>query len=95
MTPEEKKHRLAILQRRIEELAHEKSRRMVGTTQRALVTGVSRKSAVELAARTDNNRVVNFAGDAALVGQFVEVNITAALPNSLRGELVAAVELAG
>ena len=95
VTPEEKKHRLAILQRRIEELAHEKSRRMVGTTQRALVTGVSRKSAVELAARTDNNRVVNFAGDAALVGQFVEVNITAALPNSLRGELVAAVELAG
>jgi tRNA-2-methylthio-N6-dimethylallyladenosine synthase len=95
VTPEEKKHRLAILQRRIEELAHEKSRRMVGTTQRVLVTGVSRKSALELAARTDNNRVVNFAGDAALVGQFVEVNITAALPNSLRGELVAAVELAG
>jgi tRNA-2-methylthio-N6-dimethylallyladenosine synthase len=95
VTPEEKKHRLAILQRRLEELAQEKSRRMVGTTQRVLVTGVSRKSAVELAGRTDNNRVVNFAGDAALVGQFVEVNITAALPNSLRGELVAAVQLAG
>jgi tRNA-2-methylthio-N6-dimethylallyladenosine synthase len=95
VTPEEKKHRLAILQRRIEELAYEKSRRMLGTTQRVLVTGVSRRSAVELAARTDNNRVVNFAGDATLVGQFVEVNITSALPNSLRGELVAAVELAG
>ena len=54
--------------------------------QRALVTGRSAKDAQELAARTDNNRVVNFAGDAGLVGQYVDVVITAALPHSLRGE---------
>ncbi len=95
VTPEEKKHRLAILQRRLEELAQEKSRRMVGSRQRVLVTGGSKKGAHELAARTANNRVVNFAGDAALVGRFVDVRITAALPNSLRGEQIVAVELAG
>jgi tRNA-2-methylthio-N6-dimethylallyladenosine synthase len=93
--PEEKKHRLAILQRRLEELAQAKSRRMVGSVQRVLVTGASRKNARELAARTDNNRVINFAGEPALVGRFVEVRVTAALPNSLRGELLAPVELAG
>lgn len=95
VTPEEKKHRLAILQRRLEELAHEKSRRMVGSVQEVLVTGRAKKDASELAARTANNRVVNFAGDAALIGQFVDVRITAALPNSLRGEQLVAVELAG
>jgi tRNA-2-methylthio-N6-dimethylallyladenosine synthase len=95
VTPEEKKHRLAILQRRLEELAHDKSRRMVGSVQRVLVTGVSRKHADEICGRTDNNRVVNFAGNAAQVGQFVEVRITAALPNSLRGECLAALEIAG
>jgi tRNA-2-methylthio-N6-dimethylallyladenosine synthase len=95
VTPEEKKHRLAILQRRLEELAQAKSRRMVGSVQRVLVTGVSRKNAQELAARTDNNRVINFAGDPSLVGGFVEVRVTAALPNSLRGELVAPLERAG
>ena len=95
VTPEEKKHRLAILQRRLEELAYEKSRRMVGSVQRVLVTGQSKKDARELAARTANNRVVNFAGDAALTGQFVDVRITAALPNSLRGERFLPVDLAG
>ncbi len=95
VTPEEKKHRLAILQRRLEELAHEKSRRMVGSVQQVLVTGHAKKDARELAARTANNRVVNFAGDAALIGQFVDVRITSALPNSLRGEQLVAVELAG
>ncbi len=94
-TPEEKKHRLAILQRRIEEQAHAKSARMVGSVQRVLVTGVSRKDADEICGRTDNNRVVNFAGEPTLVGHFVDVRITAALPNSLRGERVAAMELAG
>jgi tRNA-2-methylthio-N6-dimethylallyladenosine synthase len=86
---EEKKHRLAILQRRLEELAFGYSVRMVGTTQRVLVVHESRRSALELAARTENNRVVNFAGDPALIGHYVDVRITAALPNSLRGELVA------
>ena len=86
VSPEEKKHRLAILQRRLEELAHEKSRRMVGSVQRVLVTGTARKDATEMAGRTDNNRVVNFAGHPSLIGQFVDLRITAALPNSLRGE---------
>lgn len=87
VTPAEKKERLAILQQRLTELAHDKSRRMVGSVQRVLVTGSSRKNARELAARTANNRVVNFPGDAALIGRFVDVQITAALPNSLRGAL--------
>ncbi|MGE3390942.1 MAG: tRNA (N6-isopentenyl adenosine(37)-C2)-methylthiotransferase MiaB [Gammaproteobacteria bacterium] len=86
-TPEEKRHRLAILQRRIDELAQQKSRRMVGTTQRVLVVRPSRKDSHELAGRTENNRVVNFAGDAPLIGRYVDVRITEALPNSLRGEL--------
>ena len=60
---------------------------MVGTTQRVLVEGASRKNAGELAGRTDNNRVVNFAGDPRLAGQFVDVTITAALPHTLRGEI--------
>ena len=89
VSTEEKKHRLAILQRRLEELAHEKSRRMVGSVQRVLVTGTARKDATEMAGRTDNNRVVNFAGPASLAGQFVDIRITAALPNSLRGEILA------
>jgi len=52
-----------------------------------LVTGASRKNARELAGRTDNNRVVNFEGDPALAGRFIDINITAALPHSLRGEI--------
>jgi tRNA-2-methylthio-N6-dimethylallyladenosine synthase len=55
-----------------------------------LVTGPSAKNAREVSARTANNRVVNFAGDAALIGTYVDVAISAALPHSLRGELVAA-----
>jgi len=88
VTPEEKKHRLAILQRRLEELAQAKSQRMVGSVQRVLITRAARKDASELSGRTENNRVVNFAGPATLIGQFAEVRITAALPNSLRGELI-------
>jgi len=95
VTQEEKKHRLAILQRRLDELARQKSRRMVGSLQRVLVTGHSRKNARELAARTANNRVVNFAGEATLIGGFVDVRITAALPNSLRGEVWLPVDRAG
>ena len=89
-TTEEKKHRLAILQRRLAELAHAKSARMVGTEQRVLVIRAARKNSAELAARTENNRVVNFVGDPALIGQFIPLRITAALPNSLRGELILA-----
>ncbi len=89
VTLEEKKHRLAILQRQIESQAQAKSRQMVGSLQRVLVTGHARKDASELAARTDNNRVVNFAGAPEHIGTFVELRITAAFPNSLRGELPA------
>ena len=60
---------------------------MVGTRQRVLVTGHAAKDPRELAARTDNNRVVNFAGDAARSATTSTSTITAALPHSLRGEL--------
>ena len=86
----EKKRRLAVLQGRLEALAQAKSQRMVGTRQRVLVVHPSRKNSAELAARTENNRVVNFAGPASLLGSYVEVMITQALPNSLRGELLTA-----
>ncbi|MDY0069527.1 MAG: tRNA (N6-isopentenyl adenosine(37)-C2)-methylthiotransferase MiaB [Porticoccaceae bacterium] len=91
-TPEAvKKERLRILQGRIEQHALEISRRMVGSTQRLLVTGISKKDPGQLQGRTENNRVVNFrADDHQLIGAFVDVVITEALPHSLRGERVAA-----
>jgi tRNA-2-methylthio-N6-dimethylallyladenosine synthase len=85
---EVKKQRLAILQERINQQAAEISRNMVGTVQRILVSGPSRKDPGQLSGRTANNRVVNFKGSPELVGDFVEVSITEALPNSLRGELL-------
>ena len=85
---EVKKHRLAILQQRIREMAESISHSMVDTEQWVLVEGPSRKNSRELCGRTENNRVVNFAGDQSLVGQLAEVHITDALPNSLRGKLV-------
>ncbi|BAL23066.1 tRNA (N6-isopentenyl adenosine(37)-C2)-methylthiotransferase MiaB [Azoarcus sp. KH32C] len=87
--PQETKLRwLARLQKRIDEQAQAISRAMVGRVERVLVEGTSRKDENELAGRTDNNRVVNFAGNPRLIGQFVDVAITAALPHSLRGEIV-------
>jgi tRNA-2-methylthio-N6-dimethylallyladenosine synthase len=89
-TPEAlKKQRLAILQERITQQAMQISRRMVGSTQRILVTGFSPKDPGQLSGRTENNRVVNFraANPAELIGYFVDVEISEALPNSLRGEL--------
>jgi tRNA-2-methylthio-N6-dimethylallyladenosine synthase len=79
--------RLARLQVRIEEQFAANSRRMVGTTQSMLVTGSATRDARELAARTENNRVVNFAGASDLVGRYIDVRITSALSHSLRGEL--------
>jgi tRNA-2-methylthio-N6-dimethylallyladenosine synthase len=61
---------------------------MVGTVQRVLVEGPSRRRASELAGRTDNNRVVNFAGPPRLTDCFADVTITEALPHSLRGEIL-------
>lgn len=85
---EQKKERLAVLQSRIAELASEVSESMLGSTQRVLVDRPSRKNPHDLCGRTENNRVVNFAGDSMLIGQFVSVLISEALPNSLRGEIV-------
>jgi tRNA-2-methylthio-N6-dimethylallyladenosine synthase len=83
-----KLERLMRLQKRIEELAQAVSQGMVGSIQRVLVEGVSRKDERELAGRTDNNRIVNFEGNPRLIHRFVDVRITAALPHSLRGEIV-------
>lgn len=83
----EKQARLARLQQRITDQAQRISRQMVGTVQRVLVTGRSRKDPQQLAGRTENNRVVNFAGPGELIGQFADLRITDALPNSLRGQL--------
>ncbi|VAX03738.1 tRNA-i(6)A37 methylthiotransferase, partial [hydrothermal vent metagenome] len=83
-----KKQRLAILQARISEMAAIISAGMVGTVQRILVERPSRKDANEMSGRTENNRVVNFAGPPRLIGEFVNVRITEAMPNSLRGEVV-------
>ena len=66
------------------------SQRMIGNVERVLVEGAARKSSAELSGRTDNNRVVNFPGQLRLVGEFVNVAITAALTNTLRGEMVVA-----
>ena len=86
---EVKKQRLKILQDRIIQNAAEISRRMVGTRATLLVTGISKKDPGQLQGRTENNRVVNFScDDHSLIGQFAQADITQALPNSLRGDLV-------
>jgi tRNA-2-methylthio-N6-dimethylallyladenosine synthase len=88
-TPEqEKKHRLAILQAQIIKQAAAISTNMVGSKQRILVTGVSKRNPKDLQGRTENNRVVNFpCENRALIGDFTQVHINEALPNSLLGTL--------
>ena len=93
ITPETKKQRLQLLQTRINQQAQVISRNMTGSVQTVLVEGPSRKNPRELAGRTENNRVVNFPGAAGLIGEMVDVKITRALPNSLRGELPASREM--
>jgi len=83
-----KKERLQILQARILQMASEISTNMVGSEQVVLVNGPSKKDAEEVAGRTENNRVVNFAASEDTYGQLVKVKITEANPNSLRGILV-------
>ncbi|MDR5170673.1 tRNA (N6-isopentenyl adenosine(37)-C2)-methylthiotransferase MiaB [Methylobacillus flagellatus] len=85
---EEKQSRLSRLQALNEAQGKAISASMVGSIQRVLIESVSAKSDSELAGRTDNNRIVNFPGDAALINQFVNVRITEALSHTLRGELV-------
>ncbi len=88
-TMETKKQRLKILQGRIAQQAAAIGVAMVGSEQRILVTGVSKKDPGQLAGRTENNRVVNFScDDSGLIGQFADVKIVEALPNSLRGQLL-------
>jgi tRNA-2-methylthio-N6-dimethylallyladenosine synthase len=91
-TPHEVKlKRLQHLQATVEANSRRISESMVGSVQRILVEGPSKKNPDELQGRTENNRVVNFAGGphpARLVGQMIDVNIVQAYPNSLRGELV-------
>ncbi len=84
-----KKERLALLQARLSAQGAAISQNMVGTAQIVLVERQAKKDAGELAGRTENNRVVNFPGPQHLIGCFVEVIITAAFPNSLRGQIAA------
>lgn len=87
-TMDVKKQRLQRLQSRISAMANEISLQMVGSVQKILVNSVSRKSDEEIAGRTENNRVVNVKGPHHLIGKLMDVEITEALPNSLRGRLV-------
>lgn len=82
-----KKQRLQILQDKLNSNGHEISQKMLGTIQSVLVAEVSKKNANELSARTENNRIVNFPGPSKLIGQMVDITITAALTNTLRGRL--------
>ncbi len=83
-----KKQRLARLQETINGFASEISESMVGSTQRVLIEGTSKKDENELSGRTENNRVVNFPGNSRLIGQFVDLTISDAYRNSLRGEII-------
>ncbi len=89
---ETKKQRLARLQDRLNQLTMDISTGMLGSVQRILVERPSRKNPKEMAGRTENNRVVNFEASRDILGQFVDVRITSASNNSLRGELVATPE---
>jgi len=82
-----KKARLAELQALIEEYGRERNRSMVGNVEPVLVEGPAKRNPGELAGRTANNRIVNFAADASLIGQMVPVEITEALAHSLRGRV--------
>jgi len=88
VTLETKKKRLAILQDRIHQHSQLIGRRMVGSVQRILVEGPSRKNIMELCGRTENNRIVNFEGDHRSIGGFVDVEITEVHTNSIRGKFV-------
>ena len=88
VTEDEKKQRLYVLQERINQQAAQFSRRMLGTEQRVLVEGPSKKDIMELTGRTETNRIVNFQGTPDMIGKFVDVKITDVYTNSLRGEVV-------
>ena len=83
-----KQERLQRIQEKIRCQAKDASKSMIGTIQRVLVEGVSKKNPNDLCGRTDNNRMVNFVGDHNIAGHFIDVKITAAISKSLRGEIV-------
>ena len=83
-----KKKRLKILKTKLDDMTMAISRRMINTVQTVLVEGTSKKDQLQVTGRTENNRVVNFTGHPRLAGQFVDVMITEALPNSLRGRII-------
>lgn len=87
VSEEVKKERLNILQTRIKQNTMRISQAMVGTKQSVLVDGIGKQGHNQLAGRTENNRVVHFDGDRRLIGQFVDIIITEALSNSLRGRM--------
>lgn len=88
VTEDEKKARLQRLQQQINNQAMQFSRMMLGTEQRILVEGPSKKDLMELTGRTENNRIVNFVGTPDMIGEFVDVKITDVYTNSLRGDVV-------
>ena len=88
VTEVEKKQRLYLLQQRINNQAAQFSRAMLGTEQRVLVEGPSKKDIMELTGRTETNRIVNFQGSPEMIGKFVDIKITDVFTNSLRGEVV-------
>jgi tRNA-2-methylthio-N6-dimethylallyladenosine synthase len=88
LSTEIKLNRLQILQKKLEAQAKQISRKMVGTIQKVLVDGVSKKDPNELSGRTDNFKVVNFPGNKRLIGSMIDVKIIESLNNSLRGEII-------
>ncbi|MGJ3353614.1 tRNA (N6-isopentenyl adenosine(37)-C2)-methylthiotransferase MiaB [Providencia sp. Je.9.19] len=88
VSEEEKKQRLHLLQLRINQQALSFSRAMLGSVQRVLVEGISRKNVMEISGRTENSRVVNFEGTPDMIGKFVDVEIVDAFANSLRGKII-------
>lgn len=87
VSSQEKKERLTVLQEKLNHHAFNIGRKMVGTVERCLVTGVSKKNPGEMQARTENNRVVNFPSSAKLIGEFVDIEIVDQLTNCLRGKI--------
>lgn len=88
VSEDEKKQRLYVLQQRINNQAAQFSRAMLGTEQRVLVEGPSKKDLMELTGRTETNRIVNFVGTPDMIGKFVDIKITDVFTNSLRGDVV-------
>ncbi|WP_386695886.1 tRNA (N6-isopentenyl adenosine(37)-C2)-methylthiotransferase MiaB [Lonepinella sp. MS14435] len=95
VSEDEKKQRLYLLQQRINNQAAQFSRAMLGTEQRVLVEGPSKKDIMELTGRTETNRIVNFKGTPDMIGKFVDIKITDVYTNSLRGDVVRTEEQMG